>query len=128
MIAKDYEPARYWFESEFKTNCLEPRMAPVKGEEKPPMYKECGKSADCKHPMFKGGCCMTNEIVEGHDLLKNQPKEMRGVFEKMEGGRGVCAPAWIMEYMHKNDGKYNLYEYEREIYNNAPKEMKEMFF
>jgi len=30
MIKKDYEPARYWYDSVFKTNCFEPRMAPVK--------------------------------------------------------------------------------------------------
>ena len=51
MIAKDYEPARYWFESEFKTNCLEPRMAPVK-DKKPGLYQECKSSSDCDHPMF----------------------------------------------------------------------------
>ena len=26
MISKDYEPARYWFESSFRSVCMEPRM------------------------------------------------------------------------------------------------------
>lgn len=29
MIEKDYEPARYWYDSIFQTECMGPRMEPV---------------------------------------------------------------------------------------------------
>jgi hypothetical protein len=71
MIQEDYEPARYWYESEFQTNCLEPRMAPVaaaKEESKKSIL--CNSQEDCQdHPMYKDGCCMKTDIVEGKDLF-----------------------------------------------------------
>lgn len=66
MIQEDYEPARFWYDSEFVTNCLEPRMAPVHEDMG---VHECRSFKDCEgNPMYEGGCCLRLDIKDEKSL------------------------------------------------------------
>lgn len=120
MIQKDYDPARYWYDSEFLTRCFEPRMEPVKANAGPGNLQFCKSNDDCEGPMFEGGCCMNLKVLKGEELIDKHPDE----FKKTLMG-GICAPGMFVEYWDKMTTS-SLWDYEQFVWD-IP-EGREMFF
>jgi len=127
-ISEDYEPARCWFESEFMTQCMEPRMQPEKSNDLDLM--ECRSQQDCdKDRKYDGGCCMRTSIAWGHDMFEKSPTNFKESFERLQKDDtlGFCAPKVVTDYMDsQDDKKTNFWDYERHLF--STKEFNELFF
>jgi hypothetical protein len=120
LVQKDYEPARYWYESEFQTNCLEPRMAPVaEAAQKHEGMTTCKSMDDCQGGMYEGGCCMRSEVKWGQEFFDRQPDEIKAGWHGLQGDDsiGYCAPKIYVDYFESRDGESNFWDYEEFLFN-----------